>query len=1262
MNDRYLVRFVRLLTLVFTLLLLTAGALAQNTLGRITGVVRDPTGAIVAGATVTVSNESTKQQVQVVTTNGEGLFLLPQLSAGSYTVKIEMAGFKTISYTDVKVDPAQEYSLNATLDIGQASETVQVAAGSDLVHTTNAEINNTVIRRQIVDLPLNGRNPIELIRLQAGVVGLPTRTSTTINGGRPTWTQVTQDGINIQDNFIRTNSLDFVPNRPTSDTIGEFTITTNTQGADTAGGASQVKLVTPPGTSEFHGSLYEFNRNSALSANSWFNNATINRTTGKSIPRPFLNRNQFGGNIGGPVLVPKKVFGPFGGWNDGKDKLFFFFSYEGFRQRTQTTQNQTIPANNDYLTGVFRYVRPSDNTVQTINVINVLPGVTLDPKVKSLLLDRVPSAALVNNFDRGNSSSTRLLNTAGRRFLQGDANDRNQYVMRFDFKATDNHNFEFIHQRFKEPDDRTDLDFINKRPKVFTQADVKLLVGAWRWIATPRLNNELRIGANLAPVTFDSVENYNGLLFPTQANTDNVLTSLGVTAPEVTFQPQGRDTRTFQFSDNASYIVGDHSLQFGGSLQRIKVQPFNFAGRFPTVTFGFSSAAPTAIQLTAANFPGGSISATDLANANALRAFLGGVITSVSQTFQANDQTSGYLAGVPSLRNYTLDDWAFYLQDSWRLKDNLTLRLGLKWEYFSPLREDNNVGLLPVDNKNSTLESLLDPNGTVAFVKGGFYGKDLNNFAPAVSIAWDPFRNGKTAIRAGYTMAFVNEETLTVANNAVAQNAGLSSQVNLQNLFTTFNAGVPSVSSPAFKVPRTYADQLAINQTNAAFTADRNLKQPYVHQVSVSVERELGWNMAVEARYIGTMGRDVWRGLDFNQTNAAINQPFFGDFLRARSNGFIALNTPANAPGCTSATCGVFNPAFNANLAGSQQLGVLTSSTLGGGSLANANVRNFIQTGQVGSLADFYTSGSAGASVALTARPFFLGSANPGIYAADLILNGGSTDYHAFQGEIRRRLSNGVFGQLNYTFSKVLTNSAGTAQSRLEPFIDNARPNLERTRAEFDVTHVLHGSVIYELPFGNGKRFLSSGKALDRLVGGWQVNTIVHAQSGAPISILSGRGTFNRGGRSGGNPVNSTLTSDQIKDLFGIFKQPDGRVFYIDPKVIDPSTGRGVGPDNLNNTAGFNGQVFFHPTGGDIGALQRLQFDGPSQTRWDFSVIKRTRIFEDKNLEFRADFFNLLNHPLFFVGDYSVNDTTFGRITSLNFGARVTQLALKLNF
>jgi hypothetical protein len=1225
------------------LLMLAASivALGQSTLGKIIGTVRDQSGAVVSGAKVTVSNELTGQTIQVVTSSGEGVFTVPQLTAGSYGVKIEASGFKTGSYTEVKVDPGKDYSLDATLEVGGASEVVQVQAGADLVNTSSPEVTNTVTRRQIVDLPLNGRNPIELVRLQAGVVGLPTRTATSINGGRPTWTQLTQDGINIQDNFIRVNALDFVPNRPTSDTIGEFTITTNTQGADSAGGASQVKLVTPSGTSEFHGSLYEFNRNSALSANSWFNNRS-------GVARPFLNRNQFGGNLAGPIPVPKNVFGPLGGWNDNKDKLFFFFTYEGFRQRTQTTQNNTIPANADYVNGVFRYVRPSDNTVQAINVLNVLPGLSLDPAIKQLILDRVRSASLVNNFYVGNSTTARLLNTAGYRFNQSDKNDRDQYAFRLDYQATTNHRFEFIHQRMKETDDRTDLDVINQRPEIFTSSPVKLIVGAWRWTATPKLNNELRVGVNLAPVAFESTEDYSGRFL---ANATNLVTSLGVIYPENTFLPQGRDTRTRQYIDNASYVTGNHAIQFGGSLQQIRVNPYNFAGIYQTYTTGFSASVPASLQLTAANFPGSSISAADLAAANALRAFLGGQLTSSARVFQVQDKTSGYISGIANDRNFTFDNWSFYAQDNWRLRPNLSVRLGLKWEYFSPLKEDADLQLLPVVNSGGARQALLDPNGRLDFVNGDFYKKDLNNFGPSVGFAWDPFKDGKTSVRGGYTLTFVNEDTLTVARAVSNLNSGLQTTRTLTGLNLNFANAAPEIAPPTFLVPRSYADQIALSQVSTAATIDNNIKQPYVHQISFSIEREIGWNTAVEARYVGTLGRDIWRGIDFNQPNA-IRSDFFQDFLRARNNGYLALAQPG----------GVFNPDYNPAIPGSQQLSVINSATFAGGSLTNATVRSLIQQSQLAGLANFYLNGTAGAAVATLARSFFYANGgNPGIYSAQLTTNGGKTDYHGLQLEVRRRFSSGLYLQANYTFSKTLTNSTGTAQNRFEPFLDNNRPELDNRRADFDVTHILNANFIYELPFGAGKRYLSGGGVLDRVVGGWQIGSIIHAQSGAPISITSNRQTFNVTGL-GTNRANSTLTREQIKNLFGIRKLADGRVFYIDPAVTDPATGRAVGPDNVGNTAGFSGQVFFNPNAGEIGQLQLLQFDGPSQTSWDFSVIKRTRISETKNIEFRADLFNFLNHPLFFVGDYDINSATFGRITQLNFGARVTQLALKFNF
>jgi hypothetical protein len=1192
------------------------------------GTARDQNGGVIAGAAILLVNEGTGKQEKTLS-NGEGVFLIPQLPPGSYRIKITMNGFKETSYTGIQIYPGQEHSITAVMEIGNVGETVQVRAGADLVHTTSPELNNTVVQAQAISLPLDGRNPIELVRLQAGVAGITTRTNTSINGGRPWWTKVTQDGISIQDNLVRTNSVDVIVNRPTSDSIGDFTITTNTQGADASGGSSQIRMISPSGTSKFHGSLYEYNRNSALGANNWFNNRS-------GVDIPFLNRNQFGGRISGPVLLPP----PLGRVNPNRSKLFFFFNYEGLRQAQQAQQNNAIPVRNDFLEGVYRYVRPSDNTVQSVNVLQ-LAGIPLDPKIRSEILSRVPSASRVNNFDVGDSSPSRALNTAGLRFNQSQRTTKNYYAFRTDYEPDANDHIEFVFTNTRNINDRTDLDLTHPRPLVYTDALIRLFVGAWRRTIGANIVNEVRIGGHYYPNLFISDEQYSGTVWsiPFLAN------------PEVSFQPQGRTTRTRHFIDNVSWTTGSHALQFGGSLQQVRTDPYDFASRFPTVAFGFSSAAPATIQLTAARFPGGSISAADLTNANALSSFLGGIIRQVSQTFQVKDSNSGYVAGIPSQRNYSTNDLALYLQDRWRLRPNLTLTMGLKWEYFSPLKEDNDLVFLPVITGGSAEKTLLDPNSVVTFWKGDYWKKDLNNFGPVVGVAWDPFKDGKTSVRAGYTLAYIDDNTIGYGRTADRNNAGLTTSVTAANLYAVANAGIPAIPAPAFQTQRTFADQLVLSPLAFAYSIKPDLRQPKVHEISVSVERELPLDFAVEARYVATMGRSVWRSLDPNQVR--IGGEFFQDFLRARSNGFLALGRAANSPGCSATTCGVFNPAFNAAIAGSQQLTVIPNFS--GGSLTNSTVRTNIQTGQVGSLAEFYINARA-----TGAHAAFL--PNPNIGQTGLLTDDVFTDYHALQTEIRRRFRGGIFGQLNYTFSKVLSNSTGTGDSGFETLLDNGRPELEKRRADYDRTHILNANFVAELPFGPGKRFLNQRGFVGHLAGGWVASSILHWQSGAPFSILSGRGTYNRGGRSALNPADSILTRDQLVKLLQVRKLPDGRVFYIDPAVTDPNTGLAVGPDNLTYSAGFAGQVFFNPVAGTLGSLQRLQLDGPAQFAWDVSVMKRTAIREGLNLEFRAEFFNFLNHPSFSVADTNINNAQFGRITTTSQNPRVVQLALRLSF
>ncbi|HEY5619240.1 MAG TPA: TonB-dependent receptor [Vicinamibacterales bacterium] len=1195
-----------LTTVVASAMLCSVGVAAQASFGRLAGTVFDTSGGVVPAVTITLTNELTGQQTQT-TTNESGAFLFPQVQPGSYTVTASLSGFRTAEFTQVEINVGAERSLTVRLEVGALTETLSVSAGGALVQTTTPEVTQTVIQRQIVDLPLTGRNPIELIKLQAGVPGIVNRTETAINGGRPTWTQLTLDGINIQDNFIRTNALNFSPNRPTAATVSEMTITTAVPGADAAGGATAVHLVTPSGTNRFQGDVFGFNRTNRRASNSFFNERS-------GLPVPKLSQNQFGGKLGGPVV---------------RNRLFFFGYYEGYRLRTEATQNNVIPAYDDLVQGMFRYVG-NDGQVRAVNVLQ-FSGLPPDPVVRRDILGRVPTASNVNNFDVGDSAGGRRLNTAGYRFLQENLNDRHQWGVRFDFEATPGHHFEANYAWFTETDDRSDLDGIHERPVVFTDSTVHRYVGAWRWSRATFIN-EVRGGGNLAPGAFESREDFGDAIFALPLITDRI----------ASFQPQGRDSRLFQYNDTGSWLRGNHELQFGGKLQQIRINPYDFAGRFPEVGFGFSAAAPARVQLTAAQFPGG-ISAADLFSANGWLAFLSGTVSSVGQTFRVLDRTTGFVAGIPTDTNYSLNNTSIFLQDNWRWKPNLTVRAGLKWEYYSPLREDDNLALLPRLDGRAVRDALLDPNGRVAFVNGGFYKRDLNNFAPTFGFAWDPFKDGRTAVRGGYSLTFVNEETMTVGINAATANFGLEADAFLPNVYTTVAAGLPVVPAPAFTSERTYADQLDISPIAAAFAIDPDIRQPHVHQMSVGVMRELPWYLAGEARYVGTFGRGLWRGIDFNQTNP--HGAFGQDFLRARNNGFLALQAT-----------GVFDPAFNPAIGGSQPLTVIP--TFGGGFLTNATVRGLIQTGQVAGLADLYAT-SAGPTIGAMARQIFL--ANPGIYVADLIHNGGFTDYHALQLELRRQLRGGVMGQVNYTLADSRSNSAGTSQVRFEPFLDNARPELNEGRTPFHVTHVINANVIAELPFGVGKRWMNRGGLSDTLAGGWQASTIVHWQSGSPFSIVARRGTFNRAPRSGNQTARSTLSADDIRKRLGVY-EANGNIYWIDPALIDPSSGRAVGADTLTNAASFAGQAFFNPMAGEVGNLDILAFDGPSQFVVDLALAKRVRLWRRAGLQLRADILNLFNTVNFWVADYDINSTTFGQITDVNTNPRIVQLEVKLDF
>jgi hypothetical protein len=1204
-------------TIIFTLVVFLLGyglpvaALAQSNTGSLSGTVSGPDG-VIAGAKVVITDNQTGKE-RMVTTTGEGTFSVPQLDSGTYTVKVTAPGFKTFTANEVKIDVAKQYEIKVSLEVGAVEETVTVTAGEELINTVSGEIGKTVNQRQIQELPLNGRNPLALVTLQAGTSSNGGQV-TVINGQQSSFTNITRDGINVQDNFIRSNAVDFIPDRPNVDDTGEFTIVTQNAGAELGYGSSQIQLVTPRGSNAFHGAAFIYNRNSKLASNDFFRNAA-------GLARPFLNRNQIGGRVSGPII---------------KDKLFFFGSYEAFRLR-QSTANPTnltilLP---DARNGIFTYL-DNAGVRRSVNVLSIA-GLSADAGIRSRFLDKIPTSGNVSTVGDG-------LNTTGLAISAKSNQDRDAYTTRIDYDINSTNSISGTYSYRKEDLLRPDVLTSFSGARATQDAHTKFLSLSYRMAPTASLSNEVRGGYQSSNPFFHSLDESN----------DNFIGLTLVSNPEGNFRDQGRDTKIYNIQDNAVWAKGQHNLRFGGQWQLFEIVAVNAAGNKPTYNLGTNLNTPqiTTAQFTNASlFPGG-ISTTQRGTANALIALLAGIVSNGSQTFNATSRDSGLLPATIATRNLRYDNISFYVSDQWRVRPNVTLNYGLRYELFTPVSNPDGLALEPVVASGQSIEqAILNPSGQTNFVGGiaggtKFFKTDHNNFAPVFSVAYSPnFENsflkkllpgdGKTVIRGGYRMSYVNDEFVRGADNALSGNPGLSVAANAVNPLTGTTAlnarfgNLPAIAGPAVVIPRSYAFNNAQSGLfGTVFAIDPNLQVPRTQEYNISFEREIGFQMALELRYVGGRSDNLIRGVDLNQVDIRSNG-FLEDYIRARNNFLLTGNAACVSAGCQTLT--VF------------------PKLAGGGLLTNATIQAGLVSGAAADLAITYVTNGLAGTV-----PFL---ANPNAGAVDLLKNGSKYRYNSFQAELRKRFSNGLYFQANYTFQKTLTDSSGLGQTNFEPFLDNAAPRQDYSRAVFDQAQVFNFNTIYELPFGKGKRFFNDGGIVDRIWGGWQVQTIMRAATGAPITLLDQTGTLNRNGRAGRQTPQTNLNKEEIKRLTGIFKTSKG-IFFFNPAITN-TTGRA---SEGFSSAKFNGQVFFNNGPGQTGALENFFLDGPFFFNWDASVIKNIPIKENLRVQIRAEAFNVLNRANFFVGQsQSITSTNFGRITS-TFGPRIMQLVGRIEF
>lgn len=1270
-------KFGCLITSVVFALVCSLTAFAQGTTAPISGSVLDQNGAVISGANVTVKSNATGAEYKV-TTASNGTYTVPALGTGTYTVTVEAAGFKKAVVQDVKMDAGVPATVNISLEVGAPSESVVVQGGAEVLQTQSANVSTTITGRQITDLPFTSRDALDLVLLLPGTSTPGRPRTSTVNGLPKGALNITLDGVNIQDNTLKSSDGFFTYVRARIDAVDEVTISTATPGAESSGeGAVQLKFVTRSGNNEYHGSIYEYHRNPALNANYWFNNRdrVPDPATGKA-PRDRVLLNQYGFRFGGPISVPK-VF-------SGKDRAFFFVNYEEYRLPEQTTRQRTI-LNPTTQTGIFQYNTSSG--VQSVNLLQLAQKVgcsgcttTIDPTIGKLLADirSSTSQGAIQQLTDPNLQRFTFTNTGGQ--------DRYFPTVRLDFNLTSKHHLENIwnYNYFGSK-----VDFLNSVDPAFpgfpnhgSQISNRFSnVTALRSTLTPTLVNEARFGLTGGTAVFFpevSPGDFNGTV-ANQQGFNLGISAAGITNATVNNGPSRRNAPVKSFTDTVTWTRGSHSMSFGGSFTKINL--FAQAQTMvPSISFGIDTTDPASAMFVSANFPGAA--AADITRAAAIYATLTGHITAINANARLDEQSGKYVYLGAQTERDEQREFGFFAQDSWRYRPNLTLTGGLRWEVQTPFKSLNSVySQVPFDQLfgESGPGNLFKP-GTLSGQSSKYvqfqpgdkaYNTDYGNFAPSLGFAWSPsFKNGalkyvfgeggQTVLRGGYSVAF-NREGMNVVQSILASNPGIAITTNrslsLGNLVGGSFGSQPillretnRLGPPTFQSSPTYPNSGLVTDGVNIFNPD--LKIGYVQSWTFGLQREINKDTVVEVRYVGNRGVKLWQQFDINETNV-IENGFLNEFKLAQANlqANIAQGRGANfryfgagtgtspLPIILSHFAGKVDPSVAANYASSN----FASATFVNPLAVNA-------PGPIGFANSLIGNATFRNNAAAAGLPINFFRANPGkLGGAFTVENNGRTYYDAAVVELRRRLSKGLLVQGSYTFARALSNfpvssSAVFYQPRSLRNIDG-----DKTLSPFGITHALKANWIYELPIGRGKMlFGNAGGVMDRVVGGWEFHGTARVQSGSPNDF--------------GNVTLVGMTRNDLQKALKIrFDDANKIVYYLPQDIIDNT----IKANNVSATSATGYGALGAPTGryiapastaacvegygGQCGTNHLILY-GPKFARFDLSAVKKIKITERVNFEFRAEFLNAFNNINFLLGSAGSDVVSVGGFGNATFG------------
>jgi Carboxypeptidase regulatory-like domain/TonB dependent receptor len=1113
----------KLLYATCALLLLSASAAAQSTTGRILGTLTDQSGAAVAGATVVVTDVQ-RGTSRTLTTDESGAYAAPNLPPGTYKIHVQARGFKSVERPDVQIEVATDVRADFSLQPGQVTETVTITEEVPLVNTTSATLGGTLSNKEINDLPLNGRNYENLLQLRPGVMRYP-------GGGFST---TSTDGLRAEDNAYFVEGL--FNSEPFSgqgiingagiagdsatilpiDGIQEFNVQENPPAEYGWKPGAVINVGLKSGTNSLHGTAFAFGRDGAMDARNYFNASPVLKTD--------RTLEQFGGSLGGAII---------------KDKAFFFGAYEGQRYNVGNSYTVSTPS---------MAALPAPATPNcTSSLVSGDCGNSIPNAIADLVANDVAISAasqLISGCTVSGSSVTckgtgfPINNTQGISIVQGFPNNVgvDNALAKVDYNFNQRNSISGMY--FYGNDSGTVEDFPELQSKwrsnIHTRAQV--VGGSWIWTPSTRWVNEARVGYNRLyqptfPGDIGTPASGYGLNTGVSGPFTGGLPRLGFAGA---FVPglggfkwpkfQGPDSIT-QFIDHISYTAGKHSLKFGGELHRNVVNGGAFGNARGSITF---------------------LGGVALAASTALEDFFAG------DPFKASVQV-----GNPSRQ---IHNWAYgaFFQDDWRASKNLTLNLGLRYEFSSVIKEAHN------------LLGNFDPNSKTGLIQAGMngvsgpYNPDHKNFAPRFGFAWDVTGKGNTVLRGGASLVYetINWEALLAFNNAfglsnvptgaIIDAAGDTAGGTITAGNLAIPPGMPQWDSgaPIYGANVSTATLNCFNNPCPIMSVARNITTPYVWNWTLNLQHAFTPNLSVEIAYVGNHGANLTGIRD-------INQPPVGSDYSALCQ--------------TDPNCDQDSRPYNSKF---------------------PYLSNIFQMGNV------YRSNYNGLQVTLNSRNYH-----------GLSMVAGYTYAHALDDV-----------GANWDFGY----GAGLPQ-------DSYNVGREYANSDFDIRHRLTLSLSYAIPGRSG---------FGQMLEGWELNSIVTLESSqfwGPIDL----GTDAAG--TGPLPVSPPANAPIRWSFYGKpsdFKSGPTPIPFFPGASNTACASRALavdggtpGPATASLTSfgcyAKGNSIMIPPPLGQFGNMPRNLFPDSGFKNFDFSIAKNWHLGEKFRAQFRAEFFNILNHPNF---------------------------------